>query len=595
MSGVLQRAERPVTRHRRGIHAGPRAQWLIVAGYLLAAVVVTSRLWADPANLIQAHTGDIDQFAWFMRYDATAIAHGRLPALVTTAMNAPYGINLMWNTSFMLPGILLTPVTLLAGPQATLTVAITLGFAGSAASLFLVLRRWGAGVAAATLGGAVYGFSPALVHNGLSHYQVQFVLLPPLMIDALLRIMTRRGSTVRNGIWLGLLAAAQLFIGEEVLIFTALASIVLAVSLAANWPKEVLRSVRPTAIGLATAAAAALPVCAYALWVQFHAAAAPAIAYRTSVSGFVTPSSDLLLHTKASAAAVAQSPAQGVYFAYLGWPLLVTVLAATAFFWGNRKIRTAGVTFLVLEWLSFGSHVLPFHGIRLPAAVLPWYWLQGLPLLRSALPYRLPVLAAGAAAAVLAFSLDQARSVAIARGWRHVRVAAPVVAVAAVLPLIPLRYPAYPTAPLPAGWQTVFARLQVAPDAPVMVVPVGYSQIPQPMRWQADTGEPSSMIGGTFIAVNRQGRAIRGGRADRSKTAAYLDALWMGSHPHQLGLWQARADLRSLRPAAVVAVTSLDSPLGRFLTRLLGPPAYHAGSTVAWRLNAANAAARQQH
>ena len=96
------------------------------------------------------------------------------------------------------------------------------------------------------------------------------------------------------------------------------------------------------------------------------------------------------------------------------------------------------------------------------------------------------------------------------------------------------------------------------------------------------------MIGGTFIAVNRDGRAIRGGRADRSKTEAYLDALWMGSHPRQLALRQARADIKSLRPAAVVAVTSLDSPLGRFLTRLLGPPAYHAGSTVAWRLTAAN-------
>jgi hypothetical protein len=593
VSGVLQQAERPVAGHDRGTHAARKAQWLIAAGYLLAAVAVTWRLWADPANLMQAHTGDIDQFAWFMRYDATAIAHGRLPALVTTAMNAPYGVNLMWNTSFMLPGILLTPVTLLAGPQTSLTVALTLGFAGSAASLFLVLRRWGASVLAAALGGAVYGFSPALVHNGLSHYQVQFVLLPPLMIDALLRIMTGRGSTVRNGIWLGLLVAGQLFIGEEVLVFTAVVSVVLAVSIAASWPKEVLRRVRPTAIGLATAAAVALPICGYALWVQLHGVAVSAGASRTSLSGFVTPSSDLLFHTKASAAAVAQSPAQGVYFSYLGWPLLVTLLAAIAIFWGNRKIRTAGVTFLVLEWFSLGSHVLPFHGMRLPAALLPWYWLYRLPVLGSALPYRLPILAAGAAAVVLALSLDQVRSEASnARVWRYVRAAGPVVAVAAVLPLIPLPYPAYPTAPLPAGWQTVFSRLHVAPDASVMVVPVGYSHIPQPMRWQADTGEPSSMVGGTFIAGNRHGQVRRGGKADRNATERYLDALWMGSHPPELALWRARADLKSLRPAAVVAVTGVDSPLGRFLTRLLGPPTYHAGSTVAWRLNAANAGAR---
>ncbi len=586
MSGVLQRAVRPAAGHRRVTRAGTRAQWLILAGYLLAAVAVTWRLWADPANLMQAHTGDIDQFAWFMRYDATAIAHGRLPALMTTAMNAPYGINLMQNTSFLLPGILLTPVTLLAGPQTTLTVALTIGFAGSAASLFLVLRRWGASVLAAALGGAIYGFSPALVHNGLSHYQVQFVLLPPLVIDALLRILTGRGSAVRNGIWLGLLVAAQLFIGEEVLTFTAIAGMVLAVSLGASWPKEVLGRVRRTAIGLGAAGAVALPICAYPLWVQFQGPAVPAVGYRTSLAGFVTPSSDLLFHTSASAAAVAQSPAQGVYFSYLGWPLLITLLAATVFFWRSRTIRTAAVTFLVLEWFSLGSHVLPLGGMRLPAALLPWDWLYRLPILGSALPYRLPVLAAGAAAAVLAFSLDQARSVASnGRGWRHLGAALTVVAVAAVLPLIPLSYPAFPTTPLPAGWQTVFGRLRVAPDAPVLVVPVGYSHIPQPMRWQADTGEPASMIGGTFIAADRHGVVWRGGRADRTKTAAYLDALWMGSHPAELALWRARADLRALRPAAVVAVTSLGSPLGRFLTRLLGPPTYQSGSTIAWRLN----------
>jgi hypothetical protein len=572
---------------RRATRAGTRTQWLIVAGYLVAAVAVTWRLWADPANLMQAHTGDIDQFAWFMRYDATAIAHGRLPALVTTAMNAPYGINLMGNTSFMLPGILLAPVTLLTGPQTSLTVALTLGFAGSAATLFVVLRRWGASIAAAALGGAVYGFSPALVHNGLSHYQVQFVVLPPLVIDALLRIMTGRGSTVRNGIWLGLLVAAQLFIGEEVLVFTAIAGTVLAVCLAASWPREVLGRVRATATGLATAVAVALPICAYALWVQFRGPTAPAIRYQTSLAGFVTPSSGLLFHTSASAAAVAQSPAEGVYFSYLGWPLLVTVLAGTVLFWGNRKIRTAGVTFLVLEWLSLGSRVLPFHGLRIPPALLPWYWLQGLPLLRSALPYRLPVLALGAAAVVLAFSLDHARSVVRdARGWRYLRAVVPVIAVVAVLPLIPLSYPAYPTAGLPAGWQTVLASLRVPAGASVLVVPVGYSLIPQPMRWQADTGEPSSMVGGTFIAADRQGQVLRGGRADRTKTAAYLDALWMGSHPPELALSQARADLRSLRPAAVLAVTNPDSQLGRFLTRLLGSPTYEAGATIGWRLNA---------
>ena len=55
----------------------------------------------------------------------------RLPALITDGMNAPQGISVMWNTFMPLPGMLLAPVTLLAGPQASLTVLMTIGFAGS--------------------------------------------------------------------------------------------------------------------------------------------------------------------------------------------------------------------------------------------------------------------------------------------------------------------------------------------------------------------------------------------------------------------------------------------------------------------------------
>ena len=62
-------------------------------------------------------------------------------------------------------------------------------------------------------------------------------MLPPLIIDALLRIVTGRGSAVRTGAWLGLLAAAQLFTGEELLTDTALAGLVLVAVLAAGQPR----------------------------------------------------------------------------------------------------------------------------------------------------------------------------------------------------------------------------------------------------------------------------------------------------------------------------------------------------------------------
>jgi hypothetical protein len=81
------------------------APWLVLACYLIAAVVITGRLWVDLAGWMQAgDRGDVDQFGWFVQYTA-AVSRGRLPALFTTAMNAPVGVNLMWNTSFLLPGV----------------------------------------------------------------------------------------------------------------------------------------------------------------------------------------------------------------------------------------------------------------------------------------------------------------------------------------------------------------------------------------------------------------------------------------------------------------------------------------------------------
>jgi len=148
-----------------------------VLGYVIAAFGVTWRLWANPASMAPTNgrsvLPDIYLSAWSMRYAATAIAHARLPALITTAVNAPQGINVMWNTTMLLPSVLLAPVTLLAGPQASLTVLITLGFADSAAVMFAVLRRWGAGIGAAAFAGALFGLSPALRMAAEDHYMLQ--------------------------------------------------------------------------------------------------------------------------------------------------------------------------------------------------------------------------------------------------------------------------------------------------------------------------------------------------------------------------------------------------------------------------------------
>ena len=557
------------------------AQRLVLCGYVLGAVAVTWRLWADPAARAQVgDSQDVTLFAWFMRYEATAIAHGHLPALVTPAMNPPQGISLMWNTSLLLPGVLLSPVTLLAGPQVTLTTVLTLGFAGSAAALFWVLRRWGASMVAAALGGAVYGFSPALVNSGIGHYHLQFAVLPPLIIDALLRLLAGRGRAVFSGAWLGLLAAAQLFTGEELLTDTALAAVVLTVALVASHPRRVRDRARDWAFGMGISVLIFLMICGSALWQQFRGPlrehyVAHATHYASYLSAhpsvFVTPPGDLLFHTAASAAAAASYPAHlPEYLAYLGWPLLAALAIAAVWAWRDLPVRVCALTFAALELLSLGDMY------------------RGLPLLSQLIPDRLAILADGAAAALLAFALDRARAAA-ARAtagrvsgppWGQLATAA---AVLAVLPLVPLPYRAAPVASVPAGWQAAFARLGLTSGARVLVVPIPYDKYTQAMRWQASTGAPGTLIGGFFLGPNQDGTTkVSPGAA--TADALDLDPLWAGRRPEaRRSLAEIRADLASWRPAAVVEVLRRRSRVQQVLTELLGRPSFRSGRVLVWR------------
>ena len=580
------------------------APWLVVCCYLIGAVAVAARLWADPAGREQfAGVGDNELFSWFLRYAATAVAHGHLPALVTIAMNAPQGVNLMWNTSFLLPGVLLTPVTLLAGPQVSLTLALTLGFAGSAASLFWVLRRWGASLGAAALGGAVYGFSPALVNAGFAHYHLQFAVLPPLIIDAVARLSTGRGRSVRTGLWLGLLCAAQVFIGEEILVYTVIASLILVVALALSRPSEVPRRARAALPGLAAAVVVLLVVDGYALWVQFFGPLAEQSKLRASATGhpawFVTPSATLLFHTSASAAATPRVlPGTAEDLIYLGWPLIVVLLIAAAVFWRDVRVRAAAVTWAVLEMFTLGGARLHIGHVTWPGRLLPWHWLQGLPGLAQVLPWRFSILADGAAAAALAFALDRALG-AVPRaegepgrsGWpgarRWARDALGTVAVLVVLPLIPLPYQVASLTPVPVGWQATSAMLRLPPDAPVLALPFPGSGLPdQVMRWQANTGWPQSIIGGYFLGPSVTGQASFYFSHPRPETAvaSYLNKLWKGRHPPSPPGRELQAVFDYWRPAAIVVVAGQQSPAVRVLTQLFGSPTFHIGQVFSWRL-----------
>ena len=219
---------------------------------------------------------------------------------------------------------------------------------------------------------------------------------------------------------------------------------------------------------------------------------------------------------------------------------MVLVLAAVAC-WRRLPARAGAVACLVLGVFSLGGTLL-FGGHYHPAIKPPWYWLQGLPLLESALPDRFSLLADGAAAALLAFAVDATVPAfaafaahcpprlgvpRLSDGWRPVAVVM-AIAVLAVLPIVPKPLPVAAATPVPAGWTAAFDALRLPPSASVLVVPVPMSTFTEPLRWQADTGEPRSMVGGYFMGPGPHGRGYIDGNGT-PRAGVYLNAIWVFS------------------------------------------------------------------
>jgi hypothetical protein len=637
--GLLSVAVRPAPAVGRAtLRLVRRPELLVIVGYVLAAIAMTWRLWSHPTSMAPTNgygvSPDIYLNAWFMRYAATAVAHGRLPDLITTAVNYPHGISAMWNTSFLLPSVLLTPVTLLAGPLASLTVVLTLGFAGSAISLFYVLRRWGASLGAAAIGGAIYAFSPAMLVAGEDHYHLQFAVLPPLIVDAALRLLTGRGRPVRTGAWLGALIAAQIFIAEELLVGTALAVLALVIVLAASRRRQIRARLSGAMAGFGTAIGVVVVIAGYALWAQFfgplneYGSPWQLSKYGNLPADFVTAPTALAFHGQFGQFMTESGQRMVEYFAYLGWPLLVLLAIIGVVYWRDLRIRLAVTCFALVSLLSVGGHIVTFGGWRVPLMLLPWHWLRHVPVLSQVLPNRLSLLADGAAAAVVAFGIDRARTavphlgrprmpdlsklrmaglgklqmprfdkpemlepdLSTPRSAALANLRMPVIAgivAIALIPLIPRPIPAGSAVAPPPGWRAVMAGLHLRPGAPVFALPQGGALV---MEWQAVTNEPISIVGGYCITA----AASRHAAACSTYLTQTEDQQTMRLRINWLAAGMPVSDgpgrdvtsdaMAGWRPDAVIAVTEINSALGRYLVESFGRPTVAYDDVVGWRL-----------
>jgi hypothetical protein len=519
---------------------------------------------------------------WFLTWTPWAVSHGQNPFL-TTHINAPDGVNLMWNALAPLAALVLWPVTATAGAVASYDVMVTADLALAAWCAFLLLRRHVRPLAALA-GGAFYGFSPFLLSQAPSHSKVAFAVMPPLLLLLVDGLLVRRDfSPRRAGLLLGVLMAAQLLVFEEGVVLAAVAALVVLAVLAVRAGRERSRAALPLllrALGWALIPLAVL--CAVPLGFQFlggnrvPATVPGASVYVTDLANLVVPTPTQLVAPQPALDLTARLSGNSVENAsYLGLPLLALALFV-AWHWRRRPlVAVAAWSGAALAVLSLGPQLhVGGHVSRLP---LPWRAVEAIPVVGSALPSRLWVYVDLAVAVLLAVFVAEllARATRPALRW----------AGAAALALVGLSLLPRSALAAPASVPPLFTS-RLAGTAPagstVLVAPYTHDGgSAEPMLWQAEADMWFRMPEGYFVTVDGTGQRRDG--PPPTTTARVMTAIAAG-HALPGGVEeQILADLRRWKVSTVLVgpMPHQDQMVALF-SRVLSAPPRNRGGVWVW-------------
>jgi hypothetical protein len=534
-------------------------------------------------------SGDPGFFTWNVAWVHYAIAHGQNP-VYTHHLMAPAGANLLESPSIIAPSAVLAPVTALTSPVTSYNVLATAAVALSCWAAYLVCRRFTTSKLAAFVGGLVYGFSPYMQSQSLSHMNFAVALFPPFALALLHELYVRQQrSPVRVGALLGAGAFLQLLTGSELLATTVIMAFVLTTILVVVDRDAARARARHARRGLAVAGAVALVLgggfVLFSVFGPQHVAALrqPRNTYVTDPLGFVVPSRYQWLSTSGLRSYTdGLSGFDGEFSAYVGLPLLA-IIAVTA--WRRRSDRVTLVAvamFVASLILSLGG-LLHVGGHKLPIP-LPWIVFTHVPVLEDILPSRLMVFAFLAAAVVVALFIDDVLERAKGRTVAWVGVGT------VLLSLLPVLTPPSSTVIAPSFFSTAAVE-QVPAGATVLATPIlGDSRVP--MMWQYTAGFRFRLAQGAAFTKRGYGTprtplyrfvtAIEGGhpRAQPSTPCADADAATTPSADCERFLL---ADLRELGISAVVVG---DGPhveeLRAFFQHLLAAPPVPTGGIDLW-------------
>jgi hypothetical protein len=567
---------RPAARRRRRWTLR-RIDLAVHAVFLLAAIWVTSPIWADPAGRVAAlYSSDPAQVQFFLAHSVRVVLHGEFP-FYTDQFNYPDGVNLMANTAILALGIPMVPVTLLFGPAVSFVTLVTLGLAGTAAAWYRVLSRHVVRLRLAAAVGAWFcGFSPAMLSHANWHPNIISQFLLPFIVWRVL-VLTRSTRPVRDGALLALLVTAQAFINEEILLITALACGVFLLAVVAQ-RRELWRAAwRPLGTGLAVCAVLAGALLAYPLYVQFagpmayHGLSDTVRDYGNDIAAFFAPGSTTLGgHERAN---VNLAPNYSEENAFFGWSLCLLTVGIVVWLRREVLVRALAVTGGFFAVLSLGERVSWWDRNLFTG---PWELLVHLPLLDAVVPTRFGLITGVVIGVLLAFAVERAAALRVP-DRRTVRILSIAGLVLALLPIAPMPLRVTSRPPVPEFITADRWRQYVGPDQTLVSVPVPSMANTDPMRWAASTDLAFKIPGGYFLAPRNGVTGDPGRFGGRpSGIGDLLEEVAATGRTPKLDDRQRRRFLDELRHwRAAVVVLPLNEPnaepLCRTVEQLLGP------------------------
>jgi hypothetical protein len=543
-----------------------------------------------PANRF---SGDTGQGVWYMAWLPFALGHG-LDPFISHLQFAPAGFNLLSNTGMLFPALLLSPVTVTAGPVAAFNVGLLAAPVVSGGCLYFVCRRLGMSWAGGLVAGTLFGFSPYLMHEApFGHFNLTWLFFPPLAYYLLRRILLDEGSASRQGLALGALVVVQYFTSTEILLDCVILAVPMTLIFLARHVRDGPRAPKRLLIALSCACLVAVPLLAYPLWVTlagpYHVLLNPA-----KVSGIPLPDPAWPSAHSRSAAGFFTRAGSG----FVG-PGAIVIAAAALFWWRQvREVAHFAAGAVIAFVLALGPNIRTARSVLLRTSPIAWF--AHVPLLRAIVPYRFSGLMVMFIALLCATTITQvsrslaelgpSRRVAVARWSTSALLAAAVL----VLPLLADRFPSgvehieTPTA----------VSAAVTPggrNATVAVYPAVGVFNGDPLVWQALCGMSFRLTDGYAFIRERNGTI--GFIPPPTITNILFAAAQLGTLRPGLTRAARAAVADDLRRSQVSGLVLLVN--GKYARRLdqdmrqvLGPPTFQSASFDSWDNVALKVAAR---